>query len=266
MIGITPGRGRGLPARRCRLAARAVSGSGGRDRGGHRAQHARARSLCIGKFEARRAGALLRRLLQLGAHPEFADFIRHSPAAEAAAGLMRSKSAQVFHDHVSSRSRARQGDSLASGCALLLHRRRADGELLDPVDPVEEANLRLVAGSHRGPSFVLPTRWLVGTKFFIPIRTNISRCPIPAKTLADIARGRVADAAGRCRRFSTTRRCMARAATSPRAAAAPFRCAGSAMTHVYANRPGGTSPPFPGHGMEAGQRLRADWFPVVWQG
>ena len=34
----------------------------------------------------------------------------------------------------------------------------------------------------------------------------------------------------------------------------------------YAERPGRTSPPYPGHGMTAGQRLREDWFPVVWQG
>ena len=32
----------------------------------------------------------------------------------------------------------------------------------------------------------------------------------------------------------------------------------------YVERPGPTSPPFPGHDMVAGQRLRADWFPQVW--
>jgi ectoine hydroxylase-related dioxygenase (phytanoyl-CoA dioxygenase family) len=32
----------------------------------------------------------------------------------------------------------------------------------------------------------------------------------------------------------------------------------------YVDRPGPTSPPFPGHGMEMGQRLREDWFPVLW--
>ena len=31
----------------------------------------------------------------------------------------------------------------------------------------------------------------------------------------------------------------------------------------YVERPGRTSPPFPGHDMEAGQRLREDWFPVL---
>ena len=32
---------------------------------------------------------------------------------------------------------------------------------------------------------------------------------------------------------------------------------------VYVDRPGPTSPPFPGHGMQAGQRLREDWFPYL---
>ena len=31
----------------------------------------------------------------------------------------------------------------------------------------------------------------------------------------------------------------------------------------YVERPGPTSPPFPGHGMRAGERLREDWFPVL---
>jgi ectoine hydroxylase-related dioxygenase (phytanoyl-CoA dioxygenase family) len=32
----------------------------------------------------------------------------------------------------------------------------------------------------------------------------------------------------------------------------------------YVTRPGRTSPPYPGHDMKDGQRLREDWFPVVW--
>ena len=31
----------------------------------------------------------------------------------------------------------------------------------------------------------------------------------------------------------------------------------------YAERPGKTSPPFPGHGMSDGDRLREDWFPTI---
>jgi ectoine hydroxylase-related dioxygenase (phytanoyl-CoA dioxygenase family) len=31
----------------------------------------------------------------------------------------------------------------------------------------------------------------------------------------------------------------------------------------YVQRPGPTSPPFTGHGMSAGDRLREDWFPLL---
>jgi len=31
----------------------------------------------------------------------------------------------------------------------------------------------------------------------------------------------------------------------------------------YITRAGPTSPPFPGHGMHDGERLRQDWFPVI---
>jgi ectoine hydroxylase-related dioxygenase (phytanoyl-CoA dioxygenase family) len=34
----------------------------------------------------------------------------------------------------------------------------------------------------------------------------------------------------------------------------------------YVERPGRTSPPYHGHGMQPGQKLREDWFPVVFQG
>ena len=33
----------------------------------------------------------------------------------------------------------------------------------------------------------------------------------------------------------------------------------------YVERPGPTSPPFPGHKMRPGERLREDWFPVIWR-
>jgi ectoine hydroxylase-related dioxygenase (phytanoyl-CoA dioxygenase family) len=31
----------------------------------------------------------------------------------------------------------------------------------------------------------------------------------------------------------------------------------------YTERPGRTSPPFPGHDMVQGQKLRTDWFPML---
>lgn len=33
----------------------------------------------------------------------------------------------------------------------------------------------------------------------------------------------------------------------------------------YVERPGPTSPPFPGHNMKTGDRLREDWFPLIYE-
>ena len=33
----------------------------------------------------------------------------------------------------------------------------------------------------------------------------------------------------------------------------------------YVQRPGRTSPPYPGHEMKPGQKLREDWFPVLYR-
>jgi len=33
---------------------------------------------------------------------------------------------------------------------------------------------------------------------------------------------------------------------------------------VYRNRPGRTSPNFPGISQKDGERLREDWFPTIW--
>jgi ectoine hydroxylase-related dioxygenase (phytanoyl-CoA dioxygenase family) len=41
-----------------------------------------------------------------------------------------------------------------------------------------------------------------------------------------------------------------------------LRLLGDDARHV--ERPGPTSPPFDGHGMRPGERLREDWFPVIW--
>ncbi len=33
----------------------------------------------------------------------------------------------------------------------------------------------------------------------------------------------------------------------------------------YCERPGETSPPYPDIGLESGERMREDWFPVLWR-
>ena len=51
-------------------------------------------------------------------------------------------------------------------------------------------------------------------------------------------------------------------ATASRRRAVSLRWVGDDARYVA--RPGRTSPPFPGHDMQDGQRLRTDWFPVIY--
>ena len=55
---------------------------------------------------------------------------------------------------------------MASGRAVLFRRRPANREFLVPVDPVTDASLRCVAGSHLWDKPVLPTRWLSEEDFY----------------------------------------------------------------------------------------------------
>ena len=99
--------------------------------------------------------------------PEFRRFAEESPAAEAAAALMESQQVQMFHDHVlvkepgTSKPTPWHQDSpyyFVEGTQTV--------SFWIPVDPVAEASLRLVAGSHKWEKPVLPTRWLNEDDFY----------------------------------------------------------------------------------------------------
>ncbi len=196
--------------------------------------------------------------------PEFRKAILESRLGEAAARLMGSKTAQLFHDHVLVKE---PGTSKPTpwhqdGPYYFVDGRQTIS-FWAPMDPVKEATLRCVAGSHAWPKPVLPTRWLSEENFY-PETNEYMAVPDPDreplkfkvlewemepgdavafhyKTLHG-ARGNVA--AARRRAFSV-------------------RLVGDDARYV--ERPGRTSPPFPGHGMKPGERLREDWFPVIWR-
>ena len=81
--------------------------------------------------------------------PEFTEVIHNSPAAQIAADLMQSHTAQVFHDHVLVKE---PGTSKPTpwhqdGPYYFVDGRQ-NISLWSPLDPVTQASLRCVAGSH----------------------------------------------------------------------------------------------------------------------
>ena len=191
---------------------------------------------------------------------QFRDVIYHSPVGEIAADLMGSQSAQIFHDHVLVKE---PGTAKATPWHQDSPYYFVGGQqtvsFWCPVDPVGMATLRCVAGSHKWPRPVLPTRWLAEDTFY-PNESDWMPVPDP-----DAEGMRVLEwpmEPGDAVAFDFRVLHGARGNDSPvRRRAFSLRLVGDDARFV--TRPGRTSPPFPGHDMVAGDRLRDDWFPIL---
>lgn len=193
---------------------------------------------------------------------QFQEVIKNSKVAEVAAGLMKSKTVQVFHDHVlvkepgTSKPTPWHQDSpyyFVEGSQTV--------SFWSPVDAVTDATLRCVAGSHKWSKPVLPTRWLNEDKFY---KDTVKYMPVPdpdaegMKILEwDMDPG---DAVAFHYRILHGARGNE---TKKRRRAFSLRLVGDDARYV--ERPGPTSPPFPGHNMKPGDRLREDWFPIIYK-
>jgi len=193
---------------------------------------------------------------------QFQEVIKNSKVAEVAAGLMKSKTVQVFHDHVlvkepgTSKPTPWHQDSpyyFVEGSQTV--------SFWSPVDAVTDATLRCVAGSHKWSKPVLPTRWLNEDKFY---KDTVKYMPVPdpdaegMKVLEwDMDPG---DAVAFHYRIL---HCARGNETKKRRRAFSLRLVGDDARYV--ERPGPTSPPFPGHNMKPGDRLREDWFPIIYK-
>ena len=191
--------------------------------------------------------------------PEFGAAARDPAIAGAAAALMASEGAQLFHDHVLVKE---PGTTRATPWhqdgPYYFVAGRQNVSFWVPLDPVREATLRLVAGSHLWPKPVLPTRWLSEEAFFagdyIPV-------PDPDAEGMRVLEWEMEPGDAVAFSFDTLHGARGNAAAARRRAFS-LRYVGDDARYV--ERPGPTSPPFPGHGMQAGERLREDWFPRVW--
>lgn len=197
--------------------------------------------------------------------PEFRQFLEESDMARLAAEAMGSWTAQLFHDHVLVKEPG-------TGKPTPWHQDApyyfVEGTQtvsfwlpLDPVGPAQ--TLRLVAGSHRWPKMVRPVKWLDDSDFYDGDRNRYMDMPE-----IDEASGRYTILAWAVEPgdavlfdFKTVHGAAGNDVPIRRRA---FSARWVGDDARYTERPGRTSPPFPGHDMVAGQRLREDWFPVLW--
>lgn len=198
--------------------------------------------------------------------PEYRDFVLHSPAAELAAHIMGSRSAQFFHEHVLVKE--------AGTCKHTPWHQDLPYYCVDGAQTVSmwialdrisrDASLRCVAGSHRWAKLLRPSHWLDDSDFYKIANEQFMDLPdidgrpdeFPVLTWAMEPGDAILfsyrtvhgapgnEGSGRRRAFSA-------------------RWVGDDAR--YLDRPGRTSPPYPGIGQTSGERLREDWFPVVYR-
>jgi len=193
--------------------------------------------------------------------PEFRDVVETSDVARAAADLMRSDTVQVFHDHVLVKE---PGTSKTTpwhqDAPYYFVEGRQTISFWSPVDPVTDATLRCVAGSHLWEKQVLPTRWLSEDSFY-PDQDTYQPVPDPDAQGMNILEWPMEPGDAVAFNFGTLHGARGNTAAARRRAFS-LRLVGDDARYI--ERPGRTSPPFPGHDMQPGQRLRTDWFPVIW--
>jgi ectoine hydroxylase-related dioxygenase (phytanoyl-CoA dioxygenase family) len=194
--------------------------------------------------------------------PEFEQVIRDSAAAEVAAQLMGSETVQVFHDHVLVKE---PGTSMATPWhtdgPYYFVAGKQNVSFWSPLDPVREATLRCVPGSHRWEKPVLPMRWVKEEAYF-PNVEDYMPVPDPEKEGMPIAEWAMEPGDAVAFNYDILHGTRGNT-SSTRRRAFSLRLVGDDARFV--ERPGRTSPPYPGHEMQPGQRLREDWFPVIFK-
>ena len=193
--------------------------------------------------------------------PEFEDVIYNSGVGQVAAELMQSKSVQVFHDHILVKE---PGTSKPTPWHQDAPYYFVEGEqtvsFWCPVDPVTDASIRCVVGSHLWEKPVLPTKWLSEEDFY-PDEDAYMPVPDPDAEGMNIVEWEMQPGDAVAFNYKVLHGARGNE-TNQRRRAFSLRLVGDDAHYV--TRPGRTSPPFPGHDMVEGQRLREDWFPVIY--
>lgn len=193
--------------------------------------------------------------------PEFEKIIKNSDAASVAAQLMSSDTVQIFHDHVLVKE---PGTSKPTPWHQDSPYYFVDGmqnvSFWCPVDPVKEATLRCVAGSHLWDKPVLPVKWLAEDQFYAD-DNEFQPVPDPDAQNMPVREWEMEPGDVVAFHYRTLHGARGNN-TDSRRRAFSLRFVGDDARYI--TRPGKTSPPFPGHDMQDGDRLREDWFPVVY--
>ena len=195
--------------------------------------------------------------------PEFKHTIFTSPVGLVAALLMKSKKVQLFHEHILVKEPGTlKATPWHQDSPYYFIQGTQTISFWSPMDKVTNASLRCVVGSHKWEKMVLPKKWLNEDDFYKK-KDGFIKVPNPESERMEIREFPMNP--GDAVAFDFRILHSARGNLShKRRRAFSLRLIGDDARFI--ERGERTSPPFPGHGMISGQRLRKDWFPIIFSG
>ena len=194
--------------------------------------------------------------------PEYTDFIFNSSLASIASDLMESNSVQFFHDHFFYKE-------AKSGVPTPWHQdipyycvsgHQTVSFWLPLESRQKNVSLKVLAGSHMLNKEVRPTSWSNNESFY---EDNEAFMDMPDSDQYEIKEWETEPGDVIVFNFKTIHGANANTVDKV-SRTLSFRLMGDDV--VFRERPGRTSPNFPGINQQNGERMREDWFPTLWSG
>ena len=192
---------------------------------------------------------------------EFKECIFKSPAAQIISEATGSKSVQLFHEHIFIKDAGTQKETpFHQDMPYYCIDGNQTGSFWIPLDKVEKNNnLKLILRSHHWPKLIKPTKWSNNNSWYSE-NDDFMEMPDIKKIEKDIFVPDLEIGDAVLFNFKIVHGSDANLTSSQRRAFS-MRFIGDDVKFLKRNGP--TSPPFDGINLMNGDKLRADWFPEV---
>ena len=195
--------------------------------------------------------------------PEFKNFAKNSPAAQIVAEATGSKSIQLFHEHIFVKNPGTAKETpWHQDMPYYCVDGNDTGSFWIPLDSVTKENsLQVLLGSHKFPKLIRPTKWS-NDKPWYKDNDNFMDMTDISKIENNILSSEMNIGDAILFNFKVLHSSSGNTAKIPRRAFS-MRFIGDDVKYI--DRGGETSPPFKGIDLNNGDKMREDWFPVIWR-
>ncbi len=193
---------------------------------------------------------------------EFKDCLYNSPGAQIVAEATNSKSTQIFHEHIFIKDPGTHKETpWHQDMPYYCVDGNDTGSFWIPLDPITKDNsLQVLLGSHKLPKLIRPTKWSNNQPWYKD-DNNFMDMPDIKSFKKNILKTKMNLGDAILFNFKVLHSSPGNSENTVRRAFS-MRFIGDDVKYI--DRGEETSPPFKGINLNDGEKLRKDWFPVLW--